>query len=68
MTLAAWRASLSTPPRPPGAPAEPDSDPDPDDPPPIEEPPPPIPVPPDPGPPPIHAAINRERGECVPGR
>ena len=53
MSMAAWRATLSDPPRPPGAPPEPD--PDPDAPPPIQEPPPPIPVPPDPSGPPLQA-------------
>jgi len=56
--MAARRALLSDPPRPPGGPMEPEPDPDPDAPPPIEEPPPPIPVPPDPGPPPLHAAFG----------
>jgi hypothetical protein len=52
MSKAAWRARLSDPPVPPGAPPEPE--PDPDAPPPIEEPPPPIPIPPDPSEPPLH--------------
>lgn len=68
MTLAAWRASLSVPPRPPGGPTDPDPDPDPDEPPPIEEPPFPIPVPPDPGPPPLHAAFSHEQYVRATGR